>query len=158
MKVWSGTSTESGTCLICGHKTGAYSEFKASGVRLKLYACESQHLAFVQRQYASALIKPILMQARIIAHGRPGQGEIPNAGVVPRRGSDVGTSPLLDAIDAHVKQGGRIVFWTCPNGCSDLVDWKHEGKTSVATCRKCGASNAEHDTRQQQNNQGGKTS
>ena len=79
MKVWSGTSTESGTCLICGHKTGAYSEFKASGVRLKLYACEGQHLAFVQRQYARAMIEPLLMQARIIAHGRPGQGDVPNA-------------------------------------------------------------------------------
>jgi hypothetical protein len=48
---------------------------------------------------------------------------------------------LLDAIDAHTKRGGRMVFWTCLNGCRDIVDWKHEGGKSVATCRKCGATN-----------------
>lgn len=64
-----------------------------------------------------------------------------NAGVEPRRDSDVG-SDLLDALDDFGKRGGRMVFWTCPNGCRDMVDWNHDGGKSVATCRKCGTSNS----------------
>jgi len=45
---------------------------------------------------------------------------------------------LCDAIDEHIKNGGRMVFWTCPNGCRDDVKWYHKGGISVATCRKCG--------------------
>ena len=77
MKVWTGTSTACDACVICGRKTGTYSDCNASGVHMKLYACKGEHLAFVQRQYACALIKPMLSQARIIAHGRPGQGDVP---------------------------------------------------------------------------------
>jgi hypothetical protein len=64
-----------------------------------------------------------------------------NAGVEPRRGSDVGSDPLLDALDEFGKRGGRMVFWTCPNGCRDIVDWNHDGGKSIATCQKCGTSN-----------------
>jgi len=49
---------------------------------------------------------------------------------------------LFAAIDEYVKRGGRMVFWTCSNGCRDFVDWQHEGEKFVATCRKCGRSNA----------------
>lgn len=48
---------------------------------------------------------------------------------------------IFKAIDEHAERGGRVVFWTCPNGCRDVVDWNHDGGKSVATCRKCGASN-----------------
>ena len=79
MKVWSGQSTLSDACVICGRKSGAYSEFKTAGITLKISACQGPHINYVQRQYACELIKPILIQARIIAHGRPGQGESSNA-------------------------------------------------------------------------------
>ena len=47
---------------------------------------------------------------------------------------------ICDHIDEYLKSGGRMVFWTCPNGCRDIVDWNHDilGGKSVATCRKCG--------------------
>ena len=65
-----------------------------------------------------------------------------NAEVEPRRDSDVGSDLLLDALDDFGKRGGRMVFWTCPKGCRDIVDWNHDGGKSVPTCRKCGASNS----------------
>lgn len=40
---------------------------------------------------------------------------------------------LFDAINKH----GSFVFWVCPNGCRDFVDW-NEDKTE-AVCRQCGA-------------------
>jgi hypothetical protein len=51
---------------------------------------------------------------------------------------------LVDVLDEFTKLGGRVVFWTCQNKCGDLVDWNHDGGKSVATCRKCGNSNALH--------------
>ena len=55
-----------------------------------------------------------------------------------------GTStPLLDAaLKDFFKRGGRMVFWVCSNGCRDIVDWSHKDGKSVATCRKCGATNS----------------
>lgn len=38
---------------------------------------------------------------------------------------------LMDAIDRH-----GFVFWACPNGCNDFVDWNDD--LTEATCRKCG--------------------
>lgn len=49
---------------------------------------------------------------------------------------------LFDAISDHAEHGGRMTFWTCPRGCNAIVDWDHSGKTSVATCRRCGARSA----------------
>jgi len=48
---------------------------------------------------------------------------------------------LFEAINIYYKQGGRMMFWTCLNGCHDFVDWEHIDKINIATCRKCGASN-----------------
>lgn len=50
---------------------------------------------------------------------------------------------FLDCIDEHCKNGGKILFWVCPNGCNDFVDWDKSSEKPVATCRKCGASNAD---------------
>lgn len=77
MKVWQGCSTSSEPCAICGRMSGDYAEFKTEGVCVKLHACAGHHLAYVQRSYAQALIKPLLIQARVIAHGRPGQADKP---------------------------------------------------------------------------------
>jgi hypothetical protein len=52
---------------------------------------------------------------------------------------------LYDAISAHAARGGRVVFWTCPNGCHDIVDWYHHEDMSMAVCRRCGASNMDMD-------------
>jgi len=47
---------------------------------------------------------------------------------------------LEEALNDYGKCGGRMVFWTCPNGCRDVVDWcRCDGKL-LATCRKCGLS------------------
>ncbi len=71
-----------------------------------------------------------------------------NAAAEGRRDSAVPSGGLLDAaLDEHLKRGGRIMFWTCPNGCRDIVDWNHDGGKSVATCRKCGTSNAPAEAR-----------
>ncbi|MCK4822303.1 hypothetical protein KA005_41455 [bacterium] len=43
---------------------------------------------------------------------------------------------LIDAIDKH-----GFVFWTCPNGCNDFVDWNKD--STQAMCRKCGAKSTE---------------
>ena len=44
---------------------------------------------------------------------------------------------LIDKID-------KIVFWTCPNGCNDFVDWNDN--CTEATCRKCGAKSTDQIT------------
>lgn len=43
---------------------------------------------------------------------------------------------LMGAIDKH-----GFVFWTCPNGCHDFVDWNKD--RTEATCRKCGTKSTE---------------
>jgi len=45
------------------------------------------------------------------------------------------TDDLLALLDVP------FLFWVCPFGCDDFVDWK--GKT--ATCRKCGRRSDESD-------------
>ncbi len=77
MKVWNSTSTDRQPCVICGCKMGDHAGFKTAGVALEIYACDGEHMHYVQRQYAQRLIEPLLTQARIIAHGRPGQGTPP---------------------------------------------------------------------------------
>lgn len=47
------------------------------------------------------------------------------------------------AMLAFLRDKPRMVFWNCPNGCRDFVDWKHDGRVSVATCRKCGRKSKE---------------
>ena len=66
-----------------------------------------------------------------------------NAGVEPRRGSDVGSDPLLDALSDPANRNVKVLFWSCPNGCRDRVVWDHDQKPPVATCQKCDASNKE---------------
>jgi hypothetical protein len=81
-----------------------------------------------------------------------GFGFCPYCGRAVRQAEEV-----MRAVDEYGKRGGRMVFWVCPNGCRDIVDWNHEGDKSVATCRKCGASNAGHEARRQQKQEGGQT-
>lgn len=41
----------------------------------------------------------------------------------------------MDELFKAINKTG-FVFWTCPEGCRDFVDW-NDSKTQ-ATCRKCG--------------------
>jgi hypothetical protein len=54
---------------------------------------------------------------------------------------------LFRSLREYAKRGGRMVFWTCPKGCCDIVDWNHDilGGKSVATCRKCGTASNQAD-------------
>ncbi|GAG75085.1 unnamed protein product [marine sediment metagenome] len=40
----------------------------------------------------------------------------------------------MDELFNYINKHG-FVFWTCPEGCHDIVDW-NDDKTQ-ATCRKC---------------------
>lgn len=62
---------------------------------------------------------------------------------------------IFKAIGEHAKRGGLMVFWTCPNGCGDIVDWHHYLDGSVATCRKCGQRGAEQRAQEKRQKQEG---
>ncbi len=73
--------------------------------------------------------------------GRQGVSEEMNLAPAEYERMDAERVDIFAAIDAHARRGGVVVFWVCPNGCRDFVDWNTEGEKPVATCRKCGASN-----------------
>ena len=46
--------------------------------------------------------------------------------------------PLMELLKDYK---GKILFWSCPYGCSDVVAWDHSKNPSVASCKKCKRTN-----------------
>lgn len=45
---------------------------------------------------------------------------------------------VQDMVESMEKNHVGFVFWTCPDGCDDVVKWN--GDKTLATCGKCGKS------------------
>lgn len=49
---------------------------------------------------------------------------------------------LLDSFE------GRVLFWTCPNGCNKEVVWNHRAEPPIARCSACKETNRGYKTNQ----------